>query len=342
LRREMIEERIDLGSFDEKFFAIVGRADENLKFFADLFGIKVIARGTEVIVKGDPQNVKKFTSFLRKILQEIPQRHLNASQVREEAKKYLSELDRALTPSGETDKTPEGEEVILITHRKKAIVPKTPSQKAYIKAIKENDIVFGIGPAGTGKTYLAMAMALKYLKENRISKIILTRPAVEAGEKLGFLPGGLAEKVHPYLTPLYDALYDMVDFDKASYLLEKGVIEIAPLAFMRGRTLNDAFIILDEAQNTTREQMKMFLTRIGFGSKAVITGDVTQIDLPRKTQSGLIEALKILKGIEGIGFVEFKKEDVVRHPIVQKIIQAYEEFEDGKNATQMEETESSR
>ncbi len=338
----MIEERIDLGSFDEKFFAIVGRADENLKFFADLFGIRVIARGTEVIVKGDPQKVKKFTSFLRKMLIEVPQRHLNASQVREEAKKYLSELDQALTPSGDNEKTQDGEEVILITHRKKAIVPKTPSQKAYIKAIKENDIVFGIGPAGTGKTYLAMAMALKYLKENRISKIILTRPAVEAGEKLGFLPGGIAEKVHPYLTPLYDALYDMVDFDKASYLLEKGVIEIAPLAFMRGRTLNDAFIILDEAQNTTREQMKMFLTRIGFGSKAVITGDVTQIDLPRKTKSGLVEALKILKGIEGIGFVEFKKEDVVRHPIVQKIIQAYEEFEDGKNATQMEETESSR
>ncbi|RTZ70595.1 MAG: PhoH family protein [Aquificaceae bacterium] len=326
----MIEERIDLGSFDEKFFAIVGRADENLKFFADLFGIRVIARGTEVIVKGDPQKVKKFTSFLRKMLKEVPQRHLNASQVREEAKKYLSELDQALTPSGDSDKTQDGEEVILITHRKKAIVPKTPSQKAYIKAIKENDIVFGIGPAGTGKTYLAMAMALKYLKENRISKIILTRPAVEAGEKLGFLPGGIAEKVHPYLTPLYDALYDMVDFDKASYLLEKGVIEIAPLAFMRGRTLNDAFIILDEAQNTTREQMKMFLTRIGFGSKAVITGDITQIDLPRKTQSGLVEALKILKGIEGIGFVEFKKEDVVRHPIVQKIIQAYEEFEEGK------------
>ena len=333
----MIEERIDLGSFDERFFAIVGRADENLKFFADLFGVKVIARGTEVIVKGEPEKVKKFTSFLRKMLKEIPKRHLNAAQVREEAKRYLQELEEVLQPStggngkGETE---EGEEVILVTHRKKAIVPKTPSQKAYIKAIKENDIVFGIGPAGTGKTYLAMAMALKYLKDNRISKIILTRPAVEAGEKLGFLPGGIAEKVHPYLTPLYDALYDMVDFDKANYLLEKGVIEIAPLAFMRGRTLNDAFIILDEAQNTTREQMKMFLTRIGFGSKAVVTGDVTQIDLPKKGESGLLDAMRILKGIEGIGFVEFRKEDVVRHPIVQKIIQAYERFEEReKNAT---------
>ncbi|NPB05758.1 MAG: PhoH family protein [Aquificae bacterium] len=332
----MIEERIDLGSFDEKFFAIVGRADENLKFFADLFGVKVVARGTEVIVKGEPERVKRFTSFLRKMLAEVPKRHLNAAQVREEAKRYLGELEQTLSPKGEKKVADdEGEEVILVTHRKKAIVPKTPSQKAYIKAIKENDIVFGIGPAGTGKTYLAMAMALKYLKDNKISKIILTRPAVEAGEKLGFLPGGIAEKVHPYLTPLYDALYDMVDFDKANYLLEKGVIEIAPLAFMRGRTLNDAFIILDEAQNTTREQMKMFLTRIGFGSKAVITGDVTQIDLPKKQQSGLLDAFRVLKGIEGIAFVEFSKEDVVRHPIVQKIIQAYERFEersDGENA----------
>ncbi len=331
----MVEERIDLGSFDERFFAIVGRADENLKFFADLFGVKVIARGTEVIVKGDPEKVKKLTSFIRKMLKEIPQRHLNTTQVREEAKKYLLELEENLgSPKREVkeEETREGEEVILITHRKKAIVPKTPSQKAYIKAIKENDIVFGIGPAGTGKTYLAMAMALKYLKENKISKIILTRPAVEAGEKLGFLPGGIAEKVHPYLTPLYDALYDMVDFDKANYLLEKGVIEIAPLAFMRGRTLNDAFIILDEAQNTTREQMKMFLTRIGFGSKAVITGDVTQIDLPRKRESGLLDAFRVLKGIDGIAFVEFKKEDVVRHPIVQKIIQAYERFEEKNEA----------
>jgi phosphate starvation-inducible PhoH-like protein len=324
----MIEERIDLGSFDERFFAIVGRADENLKFFADLFGVKVIARGTEVIVKGEPERVKQFTSFLRKMLKEVPQRHLNASQVRQEAKKYLNELEEVVSPKRETTEGEEPQEVILVTHRKKAIVPKTPSQKRYIKAIKENDIVFGIGPAGTGKTYLAMAMALRYLKDNKISKIILTRPAVEAGEKLGFLPGGIAEKVHPYLTPLYDALYDMVDFDKANYLIEKGVIEIAPLAFMRGRTLNDAFIILDEAQNTTKEQMKMFLTRIGFGSKAVITGDVTQIDLPKKKESGLVEAMNVLKGIEGIAFVEFKKEDVVRHPIVQKIIQAYERFEE--------------
>ncbi len=334
----MLEERIDLGSFDERFFAIVGRADENLRFFADLFGVKVIARGTEVIVKGEPQKVKTFTSFLRRMLSEVPKRHLSAAQVREEAKRYLEEISSEIKekPASKAEEGREGEEVILVTHRKKAIVPKTPSQKLYINAIKDNDIVFGIGPAGTGKTYLAMAMALKYLKENRISKIILTRPAVEAGEKLGFLPGGIAEKVHPYLTPLYDALYDMVDFDKANYLLEKGVIEIAPLAFMRGRTLNDAFIILDEAQNTTREQMKMFLTRIGFGSKAVITGDVTQIDLPKKRESGLLDAFRVLKGIDGIAFVEFKKEDVVRHPIVQKIIQAYERFEEKTDGTKGE------
>jgi phosphate starvation-inducible PhoH-like protein len=338
----MIEERIDLGSFDERFFAIVGRADENLKFFADLFGVKVIARGTEVIVKGEPERVKQFTSFLRKMLKEVPERHLNATQVRQEAKRYLNELEEVIEPKRETSEVEGTDEVILVTHRKKAIVPKTPSQKRYVKAIKENDIVFGIGPAGTGKTYLAMAMALRYLKDNKISKIILTRPAVEAGEKLGFLPGGIAEKVHPYLTPLYDALYDMVDFDKANYLLEKGVIEIAPLAFMRGRTLNDAFIILDEAQNTTKEQMKMFLTRIGFGSKAVITGDITQIDLPKKKESGLVEAMTVLKGIEGIDFVEFKKEDVVRHPIVQKIIQAYERFEEQKEKNATSEIEGEK
>ena len=319
----IMEERIDLKNFDERFFAIVGIADENLKYFENLFNVKIVARGTEIIAKGETENVKKFTSFIRKMLIEVPKKGLSASQVRKSAEKFLKEIsEESQQPS--TGEEGLKEDVILITHRKKAIVPKTPSQKEYIKAIEENDIVFGIGPAGTGKTYLAMAMALKYLKEGRVGKIILTRPAVEAGEKLGFLPGTIAEKVHPYLTPLYDALYDMVDFDKAEYLLEKGVIEIAPLAFMRGRTLNDAFIILDEAQNTTKEQMKMFLTRLGFGSKAVITGDITQIDLPKKESSGLISALRILKGIEGIAFVEFKKEDVVRHPIVQKIIQAYE------------------
>jgi len=218
-------------------------------------------------------------------------------------------------------------EAILFTHRKKPIMAKTPSQKIYIDTIKKNDITFGVGPAGTGKTYLAMAMAVSYLKQQKVSRIILTRPAVEAGEKLGFLPGTLTEKVDPYLRPLYDALYEMVDPDKIKDMLEKNIIEIAPLAFMRGRTLNDAFIILDEAQNTTKEQMKMFLTRIGFGSKAVITGDITQIDLPKVSNSGLVQALEVLQEVKGIGICRFSEKDVVRHPVVQRIITAYDKYE---------------
>lgn len=319
---ERTEERLDLGSFDEKFYAIVGRGDENLKYFSQLFDVKISARGTEILIRGEEEKVRAVYEFLKEIIKELKTTSLTPQEVKERAKSYAqSKVDRMETSE---------EEVILITHRKKAIVPKTPTQKIYVEAVKNNDIVFGIGPAGTGKTYLAMAMALAHLKANKVNKIILTRPAVEAGEKLGFLPGGIAEKVDPYLRPLYDALYDMVDYDKASYMLERNIIEIAPLAFMRGRTLNDAFIILDEAQNSTREQMKMFLTRIGFGSKVVITGDVTQIDLPRREQSGLIEAIKVLQGIEGISFVWFKEEDVVRHPIVARIIKAYEEFERSK------------
>lgn len=216
---------------------------------------------------------------------------------------------------------------IPIPSRKKVIIPKTETQKNYMEAMLKYDIVFGIGPAGTGKTYLAMAMAIHFLLNRVVSRIVLVRPAVEAGEKLGFLPGAIEEKVSPYLRPLYDALYDMLDLDRASKLVEKGAIEIAPLAFMRGRTLNDAFIILDEAQNTTTEQMKMYLTRLGFGSKTVITGDITQIDLPPQKVSGLVEALKILKNIEGIKIIYFTERDVVRHRLVQEIIKAYEKYE---------------
>lgn len=319
---ERVEERLDLGSFDEKFYAIVGRGDENLKYFSQIFDVKISVKGTEILIRGEEEKVKVVYEFLREVIKELVHSTLTPQEVRERAKNYLH-----LKASVE-DK--QKEEVILITHRKKAIVPKTHTQRIYVDAIKNNDIVFGVGPAGTGKTYLAMAMALASLKANKVNKIILTRPAVEAGEKLGFLPGGIAEKVDPYLRPLYDALYDMVDYDKASYMLERNIIEIAPLAFMRGRTLNDAFIILDEAQNSTREQMKMFLTRIGFGSKVVITGDITQIDLPKREQSGLLEAIRVLKDIEGISFVWFKEEDVVRHPIVARIIKAYEEFERSK------------
>lgn len=316
---ERVEERLDLGTFDEKFYAIVGRGDENLKYFSQLFDVKVSARGTEILLRGEEDRVRLLSQFLKEIIRELKTTTLTPQDVRERAKDFLQIKESSMLESKDN--------VILITHRKKSIVPKTHTQSLYVDAIRNNDIVFGIGPAGTGKTYLAMAMALAHLKANKVNKIILTRPAVEAGEKLGFLPGGIAEKVDPYLRPLYDALYDMVDYDKAVYMLDRNVIEIAPLAFMRGRTLNDAFIILDEAQNSTREQMKMFLTRVGFGSKVVITGDITQIDLPRREQSGLVEAIRVLQGIDGISFVWFKEEDVVRHPIVAKIIKAYEEFE---------------
>jgi len=223
---------------------------------------------------------------------------------------------------------------IPVSSKKKFIVPRSEGQKEYIEAIKKNDLVIAIGPAGTGKTYLAMAMAINAFVKKKVSRIILARPAVEAGERLGFLPGDLYEKVNPYLRPLYDALFDMMEVERASRLMDKGIIEIAPLAFMRGRTLNDSFIILDEAQNTTSEQMKMFLTRLGFNSKAVITGDVTQIDLPPEKVSGLIEAEEILRDVEGVRFVYFSERDVVRHKLVQRIIRAYEEYEKSRNKRQ--------
>ncbi len=216
---------------------------------------------------------------------------------------------------------------IPVSSKRQFIIPKTDTQKTFINAIKNFDIVIGVGPAGTGKTYLAMAMAIHAYIKKQVSRIVLVRPAIEAGEKLGFLPGDMYEKVNPYLRPLYDALYDIMGIEKSSKLIDRGVIEIAPLAFMRGRTLNDSFIILDEAQNTTSEQMKMYLTRLGFNSKTVITGDITQIDLPAGKTSGLLEAIKILEGIEGISFVYFSKEDVVRHKLVRAIIKAYENHE---------------
>jgi phosphate starvation-inducible PhoH-like protein len=220
-------------------------------------------------------------------------------------------------------------DTVTVSSRNKAIAPKSLAQKAYLDAMRSNDVVFGIGPAGTGKTYLAMAMAVALLKKKEISRIVLVRPAVEAGEKLGFLPGDIAEKVNPYLRPLYDALYDLMDFDRGQALIDHGVIEVAPLAFMRGRTLNDAFVILDEAQNTTTEQMKMFLTRLGFGSRAVITGDVTQTDLPASRISGLVQAMDVLHRVDGISFVRFTDMDVVRHPIVQAIVRAYDAYKPG-------------
>ncbi|EDP74769.1 PhoH family protein [Hydrogenivirga sp. 128-5-R1-1] len=327
------EERVDLGRYDERFYAIVGRGDENVRYFSKVFDVRIVPRGTELIVKGEDDKVRKFVSFLKAVMLRLERERLTAKEVRDYAKDFLEKAE------GHEDIPEEEEEIILITHRRKAISPKTETQKRYVRAIKDNDVVFGVGPAGTGKTYLAMATALSHLKEQKISKIILTRPAVEAGEKLGFLPGTIAEKVDPYLRPLYDALYDMVDYDKAMYMLERNIIEIAPLAFMRGRTLNDAFIILDEAQNATKEQMKMFLTRIGFGSKVVVTGDITQIDLPKKEHSGLVEALRVLEGVPGIEFVWFSQDDVVRHPIVARIIEAYEVHERDRDKAKEEETQ---
>jgi len=321
MQNNIVEEIFDIGDIDERFYAIVGRADENLKKFTELFDIKIVARGQELYIKGESSKVGSFLEFLNYATKEYAKSPLSSNDVLNMAISYTHQQ------TDENQILQVDYEIILITHRKKAITPKSKNQSLYVNSIKQNDIVFGIGPAGTGKTYLAMAMAVSYLKAQKINKIILTRPAVEAGEKLGFLPGSIAEKVDPYLRPLYDALFDMIDYEKSAYLLEKNVIEIAPLAFMRGRTLNDAFIILDEAQNSTKEQMKMFLTRIGFGSKAVITGDMTQVDLPRKEQSGLREAIHVLKNIKGIDFTFFDEKDVVRHPIVQKIVKAYEAYE---------------
>jgi phosphate starvation-inducible PhoH-like protein len=246
----------------------------------------------------------------------------------------MSDLESAVRMVIEDTKTHISEvltDIVKVSGRVKSVVPKTPRQKTYVQFIKDYDVVFGIGPAGTGKTYLAVAMAVNMFLNKKVSRIILTRPAVEAGERLGFLPGDIADKINPYLRPLYDALYNMMDFEKVGSLIEKGVIELAPLAFMRGRTLNDAFIILDEAQNTTVEQMKMFLTRLGFNSKAVITGDITQVDLPSDKKSGLIVVRDILKDVDGLKFVDFTKSDVIRHPLVQRIINAYEEYEAKKN-----------
>ena len=233
-------------------------------------------------------------------------------------------------------------DTVYISSKRRTITPKSLAQKSYIDAIRNHDIVFGIGPAGTGKTYLAMAVAVAELMKQKVSRVVLTRPAVEAGEKLGFLPGDLAEKINPYLRPLYDALYDMVDFDRAQKMIERGTIEVAPLAFMRGRTLNDSFVILDEAQNTTSEQMKMFLTRLGYGSKAVITGDITQIDLPPGTRSGLKEARFILRNIDGIEFTWFTEKDVVRHRLVQDVISAYERDQEKREQTRQERRDRRR
>jgi len=297
---------------------LFGEHNSNLQRVAEAAEVAIQARGNAVFIRGDSIAVDLAANILNQLY----------GLIKEGYPLYPNDVDYAanmLSRDHSINLKDIFMDAVYVTSKKRTVTPKSPMQKSYIEAIRNFDIVFGIGPAGTGKTYLAMAMAVAALTKKKADRIILTRPAVEAGEALGFLPGDLAEKVNPYLRPLYDALHDMMSFEKASNLMHQGVIEVAPLAFMRGRTLNDSFIILDEAQNSTTEQMKMFLTRIGFNSKAVITGDITQSDLPKNRASGLIEAKELLSDIDGIRFIFFSKQDVVRHKLVQKIINAYEQ-----------------
>ena len=303
---------------------LFGVQDANIKYLESILDVRVNARGQDLSIDGAPQDVETVEKILRDFAELFAEGNTFTDKELRDAFKQIAE-DRAYSLKDFFTKArfnPSG---------KKQVSPKTATQRRYIEAIQNKDLTFGIGPAGTGKSYLSVAMAVQALFAKQVSRIILTRPAVEAGEKLGFLPGDLQDKVDPYLRPLYDALFDLVDAERVTKMLEKRIIEIAPLAFMRGRTLSDAFIILDEAQNTTGEQMKMFLTRIGFGSKVVVTGDITQIDLPRGQRSGLKEAERVLQNIEEIEFVYFSKKDVVRHRLVQLIVEAYEEQTDQEN-----------
>jgi phosphate starvation-inducible PhoH-like protein len=302
---------------------LFGEHDRNLNIIEKLEVVKISMRGNVVSVTGSQLSVNLIRNMLSKLYQIVKKGYpLFPADIKYAhrilSEDYTADLERIFL------------DTVFISSKRRIITPKSIAQKSYIDAIRNSDMVFGIGPAGTGKTYLAMAMAISALLGKKVNRISLARPAVEAGEKLGFLPGDLSEKVNPYLRPLYDALFDMIDFDRASALIDKGVIEVAPLAFMRGRTLNDSFVILDEAQNTTSEQMKMFLTRLGYGSKAVITGDVTQIDLPADRISGLVEAEELLSKTKGIRFVHFSELDVVRHPLVQDVIRAYNNLEQRK------------
>jgi len=302
----------------ETLIALFGSFDENVRIIEKSFDVAIINRGSDIKIAGEPGNVDKTIRAIQNLMGMIASGTVISEQ---EVRYVISQVEEG--NEEELSKLSEG--CVLITARGVPIKAKTLGQKKYIDAISKNPIVFGIGPAGTGKTYLAVAMAVQAFKNKEVSKIILTRPAVEAGEKLGFLPGDMQDKVDPYLRPLYDALGDMLGGESFSKNVERGLIEVAPLAYMRGRTLDNAFIILDEAQNATAEQMKMFLTRMGFSSKIVVTGDVTQIDLPRDKKSGLRDAERVLYGIEGIDFMYLSDADVVRHPLVQRIVKAYEE-----------------
>lgn len=323
--KNLAQARFVIDNF-QNMLSLFGNRDENIKYIEKEFNVRVVTRDGEITILGDKDDVNSAEKLLSNLINIIKKgNYITSADI-----KYFSRLAK----EGQEEKIKDlFDDVICVTHRGKYIKPKTLGQKLYVNAVKQNDIVFCIGPAGTGKTYLAMALAITALKEKEVSRIILTRPAVEAGEKLGFLPGDLQEKVDPYLRPLYDALYDILGIETFQRYMEKGIIEVAPLAYMRGRTLDDSFIILDEAQNTTAEQMKMFLTRLGFGSKAVITGDITQVDLPKGVDSGLDVVQKILKGIEGIEFIYLDDKDIVRHEVVQRIIKAYEKYERSKKTS---------
>jgi phosphate starvation-inducible protein PhoH and related proteins len=307
---------------EEGIETLFGSYDENLKHLESLFNVRIRTQGHDLLIEGESASLDKVD----RVVNQLSSLMRDGLKLSNADVKTASDLVAQDTLVDLRDHFLKGS---LTAAGKRRVSPKTVNQRRYLDAIEQYDIVFGIGPAGTGKTYLAMAQAVAYLVAKKVSRIILARPAVEAGEKLGFLPGDLQEKVNPYLRPLYDALYDMLDAERVARYIERGTIEIAPIAFMRGRTLNDSFVILDEAQNTTSEQMKMFLTRLGFGAKAVITGDITQIDLPAGRVSGLVEAMKVVGSIEGISFVYFDDRDVVRHKLVQQIVKAYDAFANG-------------
>ncbi len=353
MKRRLHTVKLELDFGEEKdLSSLYGRLDNTLKVIEESLGIDASIRGNKIFLQGDKNSVYKAKKFIREFYSINSNGYTISHEDIQYALTAMEDADRNNSPSPasvtksdftnskDSNKTSSSSlkdffsSNIPVSSKKKCIIPRTETQKQYIDSIKEFDMVIGIGPAGTGKTYLAMAMAINALLKKQVSRIILARPAVEAGERLGFLPGDLNEKINPYLRPLYDALFDMMETDKASGLIDQGIIEIAPLAFMRGRTLNDSFIILDEAQNTTSEQMKMFLTRLGFNSKTVITGDITQIDLPAGKASGLIEIKRILTSIKELQFVYFSEKDVVRHRLVKKIIKAYEKFEKDRNNKQ--------
>jgi phosphate starvation-inducible PhoH-like protein len=307
---------------EEGIETLFGSYDENLKHLESLFSVRIRTQGQELLVEGEEPGVGRVERVIGQL----------SGLMAEGLKLSTADVKTAATLVAQDPAVDLRDHFLkgsLTAAGKRRVAPKTVTQRRYLDAIERHDIVFGIGPAGTGKTYLAMAQAVSFLVAKKVSRIILARPAVEAGEKLGFLPGDLQEKVNPYLRPLYDALYDMLDVERVARYIERGTIEIAPIAFMRGRTLNDSFVILDEAQNTTTEQMKMFLTRLGFGAKAVITGDITQIDLPSGRTSGLVEATRVVSGIEGIAFVRFDERDVVRHKLVREIVMAYDAYMSG-------------